>query len=221
MSQCGSKTWGWTLRRIKHVQSQAVRFNKNIKGRRRVTEGRAQLVLKLLKDRRKSHRLSLLMRILSGDTRHQTLASAYDELVNSRSQTTMITRAADIGEPTSIYESSQTYYNSFLLRSVRDLIWGQITLNNKQLLLPHWKYTDYTLTKEALPVCTIRGFECSIFNEVSYVVSYLRGIISVSVLPPAPGQKTAVFWPGADGKTDIFLIPSSPCLYDPGGNDPI
>ena len=77
------------------------------------------------------------MRILSGDTRHQTLASAYDELVNSRSQTTMITRAADIGEPTSIYESSQTYYNSFLLRSVRDLIWGQITLNNKQLLLPH------------------------------------------------------------------------------------
>jgi hypothetical protein len=73
---------------IEHVQSQAVRFIKNIKGRRGVTEGRAQLELKPLKDRRKSHRLSLLMRILSDETRHQTLASAYDELVNSRSQTT-------------------------------------------------------------------------------------------------------------------------------------
>ena len=118
---------------IEHVQSQAVCFITNDKGRRRVTEGRAQLELKPLKDRRKSHRLSLLIRLLSDETRHQTLTSAYDELVNSRSQTTMIKRAANRGEPTSIYTSSQTYYNSFLPLSVRELI----TLNNKQLLLPH------------------------------------------------------------------------------------
>ena len=113
-------------------------YKKSIKGRHGVTEGRALLKLEPLKDKRKLYKLSSLMRIPSDKTRHQTLASAYDELVNSRSQTTMITRAANRGEPTSIYASSQTYNNSFLPRSVRDLI----TLNNKHLLLPHWNYTE-------------------------------------------------------------------------------
>ena len=35
--------------------------------------------LQSLQDRRKSHRLSLLMRVLSDDTKHQALASAYEE----------------------------------------------------------------------------------------------------------------------------------------------
>ena len=61
---------------IEHVKSQAVHFIKNNKVRCGVTEGQAQLELKPLKDRRKSHRLSLLMRIPSDKTRHQTLASA-------------------------------------------------------------------------------------------------------------------------------------------------
>jgi len=64
------------------------------------------------------------MRKLSDKTRHQALASAYDELVNSRSQTAMITRAANRGEPISIYASSQTYCNSFLPSSVRNLMRG-------------------------------------------------------------------------------------------------
>ena len=106
---------------IELVQNRAIRFIKNMKGRHGVTEARDQLELKSLKDRRKSHRLSLLMRILSDNTKHQALASEYEELVNSRSQTTMITRAAQRGEPNSIYASSQTYFNSFLPRSVRDL----------------------------------------------------------------------------------------------------
>jgi hypothetical protein len=119
-----------TSNAIEFVQSQAVRFIKNIKGRRGVTEARTQLQLKLLRDRRQSHRLSLLLRILSDETRHQTLASAYEELVNSRNQTAMVTRAAARGEPTSIYASSQTFYNSFLPRSVRDLRLG--SNNTKQ-----------------------------------------------------------------------------------------
>ena len=61
---------------IEAIQSQAVRFIKNIRGRRGVSEARIDLKLDLLKDRRKSHRLSLLMRILSDESRHQTLASA-------------------------------------------------------------------------------------------------------------------------------------------------
>ena len=61
---------------IERVQSQAMRFIKNIKGRRGVTEGRALLKLEPLKDKRKLHKLSSLMRIPSDKTRHQTLASA-------------------------------------------------------------------------------------------------------------------------------------------------
>jgi hypothetical protein len=106
---------------IEQVQNRAIRFIKNIKGRHGVTEARDQLELRSLKDRRKTHRLSLLMRILSDNTKHQTLASAYEELVNGRSQTTMTTRAAESGKPNSIYASSQTYYHSFLPRSVREL----------------------------------------------------------------------------------------------------
>ena len=61
---------------IEHVQSQAMRFIKNIKGRRGVTEGRALLKLEPEKAKRKVHTLSSLMRIPSDKTRHQTLASA-------------------------------------------------------------------------------------------------------------------------------------------------
>ena len=135
-----SGVWWYPLAPICRYYKRCYRTmqSQNIKRSGRVTEGRAQLELKTLKDRRTSHRLSLLIRLLSDETRHQTLTSAYDELVNTRSQATMITRAANRGEPTSIYASSQTYYNSFLPRSVRDLI----TLDNNQLLLPHWNYTD-------------------------------------------------------------------------------
>ena len=71
---------------IEHVQSQAVRFIKNVKGRCGVTEVRTQLELKPLEEKRKPHRLSLLMRILSDKSRHQTLASAYEELVTAKTR---------------------------------------------------------------------------------------------------------------------------------------
>ena len=110
---------------IEMVQNRSVRFVKNIKGRRGITEARTQLHLQTLKDRRKNHRVSLLMRILSDEDRHEALSSAYDEIVKDRTNTTMTTRAASRGEPTSIYASTRLYHNSFLPRTIRDLRIGQ------------------------------------------------------------------------------------------------
>ena len=104
---------------IELLQNKAIRFVKNIKGRSSVSDARSQL--QSLQDRRKSHRLSLLMRVLSDDTKHQAFASAYEELKNSRKPTTVSTRAARRGEPTSIFASIQAYYNSFFPCTVRDL----------------------------------------------------------------------------------------------------
>jgi len=59
------------------------------------------------------------MTILSDEERHETLSSAYDELLNSNQS--INTRSAKRGEPTSISASSQTFHNSFLPRSIRDL----------------------------------------------------------------------------------------------------
>ena len=94
-----------TIEDIEVTQSKAVRFIKNIKERRGITEARSQLQLQPLKDRRKNHRLSLLMRILSDEDKHEALSSAYDEIIKDRANTNMTTRAAARGEPTSIYAS--------------------------------------------------------------------------------------------------------------------
>ena len=106
---------------IELLQNKAIWFVKNIQGCSSVSKARSQLQLQSLQDRRKSHRLSLLMKVFSDDTKHQTLASTYEELKNSWKPTTVFTRAASRREPTSIFASSQGYYNSFLPCSVRDL----------------------------------------------------------------------------------------------------
>jgi len=59
------------------------------------------------------------MRILSDEEHHETLSSAYDELLNSNRSINPL--SAKRGEPTSNYASSQTFHNSFLPRSIRDL----------------------------------------------------------------------------------------------------
>jgi len=56
------------------------------------------------------------MKILSNEERHDTLSTAYDELVKIRSNVTITTEAATRGGPTVIYASTQIFYNSFLQR---------------------------------------------------------------------------------------------------------
>ena len=110
-----------TAEQLETFQNKAVRFIKGIKGRHGVTEGRLDLGLNLLADRRRAHRLALLMRILSEEDKHTALSSAYDEITNCRSETVMTTRAAQKGIPTSIFASSQLFHNSFLPRTIRDI----------------------------------------------------------------------------------------------------
>ena len=59
---------------IELLQNKAIWFVKDIKGRSNVSEARSQLQLQSRQDRRKSRRLSLLMKVFSDDTKHQTLA---------------------------------------------------------------------------------------------------------------------------------------------------
>ena len=110
---------------INMVQNRAIRFIKNIKGRRRVTEAREHLSMQTLKDRRKNHRTQLLMRILSDEDKHKPLSSAYNELTTNRDKVTMTTRAAIRGEPTSVYASTKLNHASFLPKTVRELRIGQ------------------------------------------------------------------------------------------------
>ena len=100
------------------LQSKAVRFIRNLKGGESVTEAKTMLGLVPLADRRKNHRVSLLMKILQDDQRHGTLSSGYDEIVNGRASSTMVTRAASRGEPIS---STKHYHGSFLPRTICDM----------------------------------------------------------------------------------------------------
>lgn len=106
---------------IEMVQRKAVRFIKKLKGRQSVTDASTELGLQSLEDRRKNHRLCLLHKILSDEDRHDTLTSAYEELVNARQHSTMTTRAAARGEPNAIYARTRLFHNSFLPKTIRDL----------------------------------------------------------------------------------------------------
>ena len=106
---------------LEKIQSKAVHFIRNLKGRESVTEAKTLLRLVPLADRRKNHRVSLLMRILQNDQHHGTLSSGYDEIVNDRASSTMATRVASCGEPISIGSSTNHYHGSFLPRTIRDI----------------------------------------------------------------------------------------------------
>ena len=107
---------------IEMVQHRAVRFISGLKGQTdSVTEEMNKLGLKPLANRRKSQRVSLLMRILTNEECHTALSTTYDEIINGRRNITVTTRAAARGEPLSIATQSTIYHQSFLPRTVRDL----------------------------------------------------------------------------------------------------
>ena len=107
---------------IEMVQNQAIRLIMNIKGLKdSITVAREQLEFETLQDRRKRLEMSLLMRILFKEKCHKSLSATYDELMNDRANTTIITRAALRGEPTSISATTSIYHNSFFPSTVIDL----------------------------------------------------------------------------------------------------
>ena len=74
-----------------------------------------------MEERRKTHRLRLLTKILQAEEQHNTLLKDYEEAMGNRQPETMTTRAATRGEPRSISTSKNSYHTSFLLRTIRDL----------------------------------------------------------------------------------------------------
>ena len=111
-----------TVHNLEMVQNRATRFVANLKGRDSVSNACGKLGLQSLESRRRNQRIALLMKILSHESKHNVLASAYDEITTDRKDTTIITRAAARGEPTSIiYAMTRLFHNSFLPRTVRDL----------------------------------------------------------------------------------------------------
>ena len=110
----------WSVDSLEEIQSKVVRFIRNLKGCESVTEAKSLLGLVPLADRLKNHRVSLLMRIPQDDQHPGTLSSGYDEIVNDRASSTMVTRAASCGDPIS-NGSSTKHHGSFLPRTIRDM----------------------------------------------------------------------------------------------------
>ena len=81
----------------------------------------SKLGLQPLKQRRRNHRLSLLMEILQDEERHSTLTVAYDEITGDRQKVTITTRSAARGEITTVYAASHVYHGSFLPRTIKDI----------------------------------------------------------------------------------------------------
>jgi hypothetical protein len=119
-----SSVWDPTNKSLIHeiemIQNNAIRFINNVKGRASITYAREKLGLHTLADRRKSNRLSLLLKILSAEQSHAALSSEYDDLMKTN-QCSMTTRSAARGQPKSIHASKTVYHNSFLPRTVREL----------------------------------------------------------------------------------------------------
>ena len=84
---------------IEKVQNMAIRFIKSLKGRDSISKAREELQLLPLKDRRRSHRLALLIKLLSDEEKHRALSTAYDELTRDPAQINVITRSAARSEP--------------------------------------------------------------------------------------------------------------------------
>ena len=111
---------------IEAIQDSATRFIANIKGRNHLEETKKRLGLAPLANRRKNHRVNLLLKILGSEDNHPALSSSYEELTKPNSQSQNVqTRSQTKGEPRSISASHNGYFYSFLPRTIRDMKIGQ------------------------------------------------------------------------------------------------
>ena len=72
-------------------------------------------------NRRKKIRHNLLLRVLSNEEHHRLLVNDYDELCSDNPDNTPTTRPMARGVPPTIYARTSAYYNSFLLKTVREI----------------------------------------------------------------------------------------------------
>ena len=106
---------------LENIQTSAVRFISQIKGRGDVKRAMEKLGLQLLDQRRRNQQLGLPMRILGKEEQHPALNSAYDDLLEHQNVGTVQTRSQTFGLPRSVGANSNKYLNSFLPRTIRDM----------------------------------------------------------------------------------------------------
>jgi len=106
---------------MENVQTDAVRFISNSKGRTDIGEEMKKLCLEPLYLRMKSRRISLLLKILSKEEQHPTLSAAYDDFLDHRTTSTVQTRSQVSGFPRSVRANKNGYLYSFLIRTIRDI----------------------------------------------------------------------------------------------------
>jgi len=105
---------------MENVQTDAVRFISNSKGRTDIGKEMKKLCLEPLDLRRKSRRISLLLKILSKEE-HPTLSAAYDDFLDQRTTSTVQTRSQVSGFSRSVRANRNGYLYSFLPRTIRDM----------------------------------------------------------------------------------------------------
>jgi len=94
----------------------------DLNGRRGVTEAREELRLELLSERRQKCRIKLVLNIIAKEDAHPVLCAAYDEVIK-QTEGVIYTRSQSRNEPRSrsISTTGNSFYNSFLPRTIRDL----------------------------------------------------------------------------------------------------
>ena len=96
---------------IEMVQHNAVRFI--FKGRDSITSALEGLNLETLAARCRKTRHSLLLKLLANEENHNSLINAYEDLMDTRPTNMPTTRAAERGDPCTIYAKTSAYHNSF------------------------------------------------------------------------------------------------------------
>ena len=111
-----STVWDPSTEQLQHkldmVQNGAIQFIFKLKRRDSVTEALEKLDVQTLGDRRKISRRNLLLKLLSSEDSHGPLIDSYDEQMTIKT-CIPVTRAAERGDPPTIYAKSSVYHNSF------------------------------------------------------------------------------------------------------------
>ena len=103
------------------VEHNAGRLISGLKGRDSSTTALENFDLEILAARHGKTRHSLLLKLLANEENHNSLINAYEDLMDTRPTNMPTTRAAERGDPCTIYAKTSAYHNSYLPRTVREL----------------------------------------------------------------------------------------------------
>lgn len=106
--------------RLEMLQNKAVRFILNIKGRSGVTDGKIELGLEPLADRRKDQRMKMFSKILQ-ESENPSYNELYSFVNNCFKYSEHNTRLQSRGMPVALHSFTSVNFNSFIPRTGREL----------------------------------------------------------------------------------------------------